>query len=190
MRRISILLISVFAALLNFSCANVKSSLSRSDGSGARNYSSQTDVSRTSSRNDSVAVTRSSGDVRPADNKTYVAPLSNTDNRKSSISDQGGKAEHNQQLINQYGEMDKLGDLVLYELDITERRKDSLLDRFKNASSNERENITQELNKLDSNQLSLYKAYVRVYKDGKTDWPGTRKQVEDLLFNIRGIGNK
>lgn len=189
MRRISILTITVIAALLNFSCANVKSSLSRSDSSGSKNYSTQTDYSKTVPRKDSVAVIRSAGDATPPEKRNYAAPVNNTDSRGASTV-QGGKVEYNQRLVDQYAEMDKLGDLVLYELDITERRKDSLLDRFKNASSSERENITQELNKLDGNQLTLYKAYVKVYKEGKTDWPATRKQVEDILFNIRGIGNK
>lgn len=189
MRRISILNLIVFAALLNFSCANVKSSLSRSDASGARNYSSPTDYSRVSSGKDSVAVPRAVANVAPAERRSSVTPGS-TDNRGNDASGQAGKAEPNQHWIDQYAEMDKLADLVLYELDITERRKNSLLDRYKNASSNERENITQELNKLDVNQLSLYKAYVRVYKEGKTDWPAIRKQVEDSLLTIRGIGNK
>lgn len=190
MRRISIFIITVLAALLNFSCANVKSSLSRSDSSGSRNYSGQTDYSKTSQQKDSVAAVRSAGDVGRTEKKSYATPVSNTDSRTANVSGQEGKAESNQHLVDQYAEMDKLGELVLYELDITERRKDSLLDRFKNASSSERENITQELNKLDGNQLTLYKAYVKVYKEGKTDWIATRKQVEDTLFNIRGIGNK
>jgi len=199
MRRTSILSFVVFAALLNFSCANLKSSLSKSDSSDSRDYTRQTPYAGSSARSDSTGYGRSStsynagkSDIASVRNerKDELIPVSNADRRLSENSAARGNNQSDQNQLMQYSEMDKLADLILYELDITEKRKDNLLDRFKNSSSSERENITQELNKLDANQLTLYKAYVQVYKDGKSDWPAVRKNVENTLLTIRGIGNK
>lgn len=98
--------------------------------------------------------------------------------------------DYNQKLINQYAEMDKLGDVVLYEIDIIDRRYAVLLNQYKSASNADREVISGELDKLTANQLTLYKAYTHVYKNGKTDWPGVKNEVETTLFNFRGIDKK
>jgi len=195
MRRISIFIVLVLTASLNFSCANLKSSLSKSDASDSR-------PTYTSSSKDSVTVVKTStsyntgregernvnsNDSR-SDRKEYGTPVAE---RKFTENPSGrNSGDFNQNLIVQYSEMDKLADRVLYELEINEKQKEGLLDRFKSASSNDRENISQELNKLDANQLTLYKTYVRVYKDGKSNWPEVRKGVEDTLLSLRGIGNK
>ena len=200
MRRISFFIVLVLTASLNFSCANLKSSLSKSDSSDSKDYSSKPTYS--SSSKDSVTVVKTStsyntgregernlnsGDLR-SDRKEYGTPVTDRKFTENPVGRTGG--DFNQNLVIQYSEMDKLADRVLYELEINEKQKEGLLDRFKSASSNDRENISQELNKLDVNQLTLYKAYVRVYKDGKTNWPAVRKSVEDTLLSLRGIGNK
>jgi hypothetical protein len=93
-------------------------------------------------------------------------------------------------IVKQYAEMDRLADLVLYELGIVERRWDQLLARFKSASATEREKISADLDQLGADQLKLYRAHVKIYKEGKTDWLGTQKDVEAVLLGIRGLGNK
>ncbi|MEO6686837.1 MAG: hypothetical protein ABIN24_12775 [Dyadobacter sp.] len=196
MRRIYIIAGITFLALLNFSCANLKSSLSKTDGS---DYSKQQPYSSSSVQRDTTTVIKSTTsyntgkdqpDVRYK--KDYLKTGNETDIRPGSDSRIGNNsnAEANQQLINQYAEMDKLGGLVLYELDIVERRRDVLLEKFRSASAQERETLTSELNTLDGNQIALYKAYVKVYKEGKTDWPNVHKSVENTLLSLRGIGNK
>ena len=99
-------------------------------------------------------------------------------------------AEANEKLIRQYAEMDRLADLVVYELGILDKRWDILLSKYKTASSNEREKISADLDQLNADQIQLYKAHVRIYKDGKTDWSLTKRDVEATLLNMRGLGNK
>lgn len=95
--------------------------------------------------------------------------------------------DYNQKLVNQYAEMDKLGDVILYELGIVERRYASLLDQYKMADKAGREVIARQLDKLTADQLTLYKSYTKVYKDGKTDWPAVKSEVERSLLNLRGV---
>jgi hypothetical protein len=99
-------------------------------------------------------------------------------------------ADINGRIVKQYAEMDRLAEIVLYELGIVERRWDQLLTRYKSASASEREKISTDLDQLGADQLKLYKAHVKIYKDGKADWPGTQKDVEAVLLGIRGLGNK
>lgn len=183
MQRIYTFIVLILAAVLNFSCANLKSSLSKSDSSASRDYSSRTTYASYPRDSATVAKTSTSYDTRKTDERNLNAEIKNE-------SREIGTPAMDQNLLTQYSEMDKVADRILYELEINERQKVSLLDRFKSASSNERENISQELNKLDANQLTLYKAYVHVYKDGKSNWPAVRKSVEDTLLGLRGIGNK
>ena len=183
MRRISIFIVLILAAFLNFSCANLKSSLSKSDASDSRDYSSRPTYANASRDSVTVVKTSTSYNTGRSDERNAGTEVRN-DRREiaSPVADQN--------LIAQYAEMDKVADRILYELEINEKQKEALLDRFKSASSGDRENINQELNKLDGNQLTLYKAYVRVYKDGKSNWPTVRRSVEDTLLSLRGIGNK
>lgn len=197
MRRISIITGITFLAILNFSCANLKSSLSKTDGS---DYNKQQPYTSTSVQKDTTTVIKSTTSYNTGKGeqpevrykKDYLKTGNETDLRNSPDLRTGNNSnvETNQQLVNQYAEMDKLGDLVLYELDIVERRRDVLIYKFKSASASERETLSNELNTLDGNQISLYKAYVKVYKEGKTDWPNVHKSVENTLLNLRGIGNK
>ncbi|WP_149244609.1 hypothetical protein [Dyadobacter sp. 32] len=99
-------------------------------------------------------------------------------------------AEVNEKLIRQYAEMDRLADLVVYELGILDKRWDILLSKYKTASSTEREKLSADLDQLNADQIQLYKAHVRIYKDGKTDWATTKRDVEATLLNVRGLGNK
>lgn len=195
MRRIYILTGILFTVLFNFSCANLKSSLSKSDSG---DYSRQTPYSGSSVQKDTTTVIKSrtsynTGTANRSEaqyKKDYLKTGSDADLRSASDSRNNAGSETNQQLINRYAEMDKLGDLVLYELDIVERRREVLLGKYRSASDSERETMTSELNTLDNSQLTLYKAYVKVYKEGKTDWPAVHKSVEDTLLSLRGIGNK
>ncbi|GLU54521.1 hypothetical protein [Dyadobacter frigoris] len=197
MRRAFVLTGIAFLVLLNFSCANLKSSLSKSDSS---DYSKQQPYSSSSVQRDTTTVIKSAtsyttGKADQSDvkyKKDYLKTTGESDLRSGTDSRNlnNSTAEANQQLLNQYAEMDKLGDLVLYELDIVERRRDVLLEKFRNASAAERETLTNELNTLDTNQIALYKAYVKVYKEGKTNWPMVHKSVEATLLSLRGIGNK
>lgn len=196
MRRISILSLTFIAALLNFSCANLKSSLSKSDSSDYKKqpYSS-TSVQRDTTTVIKSATSYTTGPAAQSEvkyKKDYLKAAGETEMRPGTESRviNNSTAEANQQLLSQYAEMDKLGDLVLYELDIVERRHDVLLEKFRSASAAERETLTNELSTLDANQIALYKAYVKIYKEGKTNWPVVHKSVEATLLNLRGIGNK
>ena len=197
MRRTSVLTGILLTALLNGSCSNLKSSLSKSD---SVDYNKQPAYSGSSVQRDTTTVIKSRTSYNTGNKdqsevtykKDYSKSGSNSDVRSGSDlrNDSDSNTRTNQQLLDQYAEMDKLGDLVLYELDIVERRKDVLLNKYKSASSSERETLGNELNTLDNNQVDLYKAYVKVYKEGKTDWPAVHQSVESTLLSLRGIGNK
>jgi len=98
--------------------------------------------------------------------------------------------DYNQKVINQYAEMDRLGDVILYELDIIDRRYSSLLEQYKTSNNQDRESISRELDALNADQLVLYKSYTKIYKNGKTDWPQVKSQVETTLLNLRGVDKK
>lgn len=102
----------------------------------------------------------------------------------------GNTPDENQRLIQQYAEMDKLADVVLYEIDIVERRWDRLLNQYKGANQNDRNAISQDLDKLNADQLTLYKAYTKIYKNGKSDWPKVKSEVDATLLNLRGVDKK
>jgi hypothetical protein len=194
MRRTPFITGILFIALLNYSCSNLKSSLSKS---GSSDYSSRPSYSSASAERDTATAGRSrtfnnTGDTgtREKPDVSYKKDYLRTGSDTGLSPDRSSNTESSQQLISQYAEMDKLGDLVLYELDIVERRRDVLLDKYKSASNAERETLSNELNRLDSNQIALYKAYVKVYKEGRTDWPAVHKSVESTLLSLRGVGNK
>lgn len=89
--------------------------------------------------------------------------------------------------LRQYEEMDRLADLVVYEIDILQKRWDQLLARYKTASQAEREGISRDLDLVSADQLKLYRAHVHIYRDGKQDWPLVKKEVENVLLVIRGV---
>lgn len=97
----------------------------------------------------------------------------------------GGSADYNQQLLNQYAEMDKLAEVVLYELDNLENRYNNLLNEYKNAKSSSRQVMAMELDKISDDRLVLYKAYTNIYRNGKSDWVNVRREVDETLREIR-----
>lgn len=97
----------------------------------------------------------------------------------------GGNADYNQQLLNQYTEMDKLGEVVLYELDNLENRYNNLLNEYKNAKSSSRQVMAMELDKISDDRLMLYKAYTSIYRNGKSDWANVKRDVDNTLREYR-----
>ncbi|NIJ53059.1 hypothetical protein [Dyadobacter arcticus] len=100
------------------------------------------------------------------------------------------KTDYNQKLVIQYEEMDKMGELVLYELDILESRWTVLVGEYKTSSQSGKEVISEELDKVTEDRLTLYKAYTNIYKNGKTNWLVVKREVENTLRSVRKIGDK
>jgi len=96
-----------------------------------------------------------------------------------------GNADYNQRLINQYAEMDKLAEVVLYELDNLENRYNNLLNEYKNAKSSSRQVMAMELDKISDDRLVLYKAYASIYRNGKSDWTNVKRDVDNTLREYR-----
>ena len=197
------ILFCVFAVFAGFSCTGVKNmsgTLSKSDGgrsSGTTNtarhgdYLSERDSinQRTTTSGgyasrSSVSETRSSDTYRKDYGRLTDAK---TENTAPVIS---GNMDYNQKLVALYTEMDKLADVVLYELDISDRRWNMLLERYKASNAGDRERISADLDKLNADQLTLYKAYTNIYKNGKSDWPRVKSEVDATLINIRGFDKK
>lgn len=97
----------------------------------------------------------------------------------------GGNAGYNQQLLNQYTDMDKLAEVVLYELDNLENRYNNLLNEYKNAKSSSRQVMAMELDKISDDRLMLYKAYTNIYRNGKSDWANVKRDVDNTLREYR-----
>ncbi len=95
--------------------------------------------------------------------------------------------DYNQNLVDQYRNMDQLGEVVLFEIGVIDKAWQLTANRFKTANPNERDLIARELSKLDDDKLLLYKAYTKIYKSGKSDWVKVKNEVEDTLLNIRGV---
>jgi hypothetical protein len=133
--------------------------------------------------------------AQPAEDGVYKRDYSRTLNSTTesvpnfSGGQNGSNADLNEKIVKQYAEMDRLADLVLYELGITERRWNLLIGKFKTAPPGEREAISADLDRLSNDQLKLYKAHVKIYKEGKTDWINVKKDVEATLLAVRGVGN-
>jgi hypothetical protein len=100
------------------------------------------------------------------------------------------KSDYNQKLVAQYEDMDKVGELVLYELDILESRWNVLIGEYKTANSSGKEVISDELDKITSDRLVLYKAYTNIYKNGKTNWIAVKREVENTLRSIRKVTDR
>ncbi|MCE7039638.1 hypothetical protein [Dyadobacter sp. CY312] len=204
MRRKSILLFAVACGLLGFSCSGVKnmsSTLSKSDSRTSTvsdtkhgDYLNQsTKVDTVSARKAYVPATNRTEETYKS-NDTYKKDYGRLTDTKPDNATGGnvvaGNPDVNQKLVNLYSEMDKLGDVVLYEIDITERRYSRLLDQFKTANANDRDLIAKDLDKLSADQLLLYKTYTQIYKNGKADWPRVKADVEATLMNLRGVDRK
>ncbi|WP_143828722.1 hypothetical protein [Dyadobacter fermentans] len=96
-----------------------------------------------------------------------------------------GNADYNHRLLSQYAEMDKLGEVVLYELDNLENRYNNLLNEYKNAKSSSRQVMAMELDKISDDRLMLYKAYTNIYRNGKSDWANVKRDVDNTLREYR-----
>lgn len=96
-----------------------------------------------------------------------------------------GNADYNHRLLSQYSEMDKLGEVVLYELDNLENQYNNLLNEYKNAKSSSRQVMAIELDKISDDRLVLYRAYTNIYRNGKSDWTNVKRDVDNTLREIR-----
>lgn len=96
-----------------------------------------------------------------------------------------GNAGYNQQLLNQYTEMDKLAEVVLYELDNLENKYNNLLNEYKNAKSSSRQVMAMELDRISDDRLVLYKTYTNIYRNGKSDWGNVKRDVDATLREYR-----
>jgi len=102
----------------------------------------------------------------------------------------GGDTGTNQQLLSQYEDMDKLGEVVIYELDVLERRWNVLLNEYKTADQSQKEVISTELDQISADQITLYKAYTNIYRNGKTNWPVVKREVETTLRTVRKVADR
>jgi hypothetical protein len=100
------------------------------------------------------------------------------------------KSDYNQKLVTQYEEMDKTGELVLYELDILESRWNVLMNEFKSSNESGKEVISGQLDRITDDRMTLYKAYTNIYKNGKTNWPTVKLEVENTLRTVRRVSEK
>lgn len=215
MRRNLTLAAFVFLIVIQFSCKGVKNvsgTLRKSDSGQSRDYSSgsHTDyskipVSAAASRESAAQEARVS-EIQPRSSspeagktpvgdsyrKDYGRMAAGSSETLQVVSAAGSSsnADINERLVKQYAEMDRLADLVLYELNIVEKRWDQLLGKYKSSSQAEREKISGELDKLSADQLKLYRAHVKIYKEGKSDWSNVKKDVDATLLSIRGIFDK
>jgi hypothetical protein len=141
---------------------------------GTSTYNSDSD-----SDSDRYTKTRSSGS-----GDTY-----RRDYGKAADNDSRGadNADYNRNLVLQYQEMDKLGEVVLYEISNLEKRWDTLLGEYKSARTSGRQVISDELDRIDEDQKTLYKAYTNIYRNGKNNWPVVKTEVENTLSSIRKV---
>lgn len=102
----------------------------------------------------------------------------------------GGDTGSGQQLLSQYEDMDKVGEVIIYELDVLERRWNVLLNEYKTADQSQKETISSELDQISADQITLYKAYTHIYRDGKTNWPAVKREVETTLRTVRKVSDK
>ncbi len=95
--------------------------------------------------------------------------------------------DYNQNLVTQYQRMDELGEVILFEVGVIEKSWQLYAEQYKTASASERDHIARELTRLDDNKLLLYKAYTKIYKQGKLDWLNIKKEVENTILSTRGV---
>jgi hypothetical protein len=108
----------------------------------------------------------------------------------TSVVGSGGDTGSSQQLISQYEDMDKVGEVIIYELDVLERRWNVLLNEYKTSDPSQKEVISNELDQISADQRTLYKAYTNIYRNGKTNWPVVKREVEATLRTIRKVADK
>lgn len=153
-----------------------RSQYARADSTGSRPEK----FDRSSSRDERPESRR----IRATSDSTYEG------SRETSRKGFARYDEAENRMAQQYGEMDRLAEVVLYELKIVERRYDKLIVQYKSASNSDRNRISAELDRLTADQLNLYRMYVKIYKDGKSNWVKTRSDIEDNLYILRGISNE
>ncbi|MNL57193.1 hypothetical protein D3C87_1807370 [compost metagenome] len=81
--------------------------------------------------------------------------------------------------------MDKLAEVVLYELDNLESKYNNLLNEYKNAKSSSRQVMAIELDRISDDRLMLYKTYTNIYRNGKSDWANVKRDVDATLREYR-----
>jgi len=123
--------------------------------------------------------------VDPTYRKDYDRVVDNSGAAGTGSTSVGGNADYNQRLLNQYADMDKLAEVVLYELDNLENRYNTLLNEYKNAKSSSRQVMAMELDKISDDRVMLYKAYTSIYRNGKSDWINVKRDVENTLREYR-----
>ncbi len=101
-----------------------------------------------------------------------------------------GSADYNQQLLAQYQEMDKLGEVVLYELDNLESCYNVLINEYRTAKSSQKGVLADQLDRISADQLVLYRAYTNIYRNGKTNWASVKRDVENDLRSVRRVADR
>ena len=119
--------------------------------------------------------------------KDYDKVSDGTSTGSYAISASPGSADYNQQMIGLYQEMDKLGEVVVYELDILESRRNVLLNEYKSAKSSQKQVIGDQLDRISDDQMALYKAYTNIYRNGKSNWTTVKRDVEQVLRSVRRV---
>ena len=171
---------SAFAAL-TFSCsATLQRRYDRMHGTSSTSSTSSTDRSSRAPDNDRD---NQAGDQ--AYRKDYERVVDGSASTAGATTSVSGNVSYNQQLLNQYTDMDKLAEVVLYELDNLENRYNNLLNEYKNAKSSSRQAMAMELDKISDDRLMLYKAYTNIYRNGKTDWANVKRDVDNTLREYR-----
>lgn len=127
----------------------------------------------------------------PSSQNTYKKDYGKVaDDNSGSTAAVSDNADYNHKLLLQYAEMDKLGEVVLYELDILESRWNVLLEEYRNSKASGKQVISNELDKISEDRVVLYKAYTNIYRNGKTNWPVVKREVENTLRSVRRVGEK
>jgi hypothetical protein len=171
---------AAFAALA-FSCsAALQRRYDQRHGISSSSSTSSTDRSARAPDNG-----RSPETSDPTYRKDYDRVVDNGSNTGAVTSPAGTNSDYNQRLLNQYADMDKLAEVVLYELDNLENRYNNLLNEYKNAKSSSRQAMAMELDKISDDRLALYKAYTNIYRNGKSDWMNVKRDVDNTLREYR-----
>ncbi|MCF2494921.1 MULTISPECIES: hypothetical protein [Dyadobacter] len=120
--------------------------------------------------------------------RDYDRVLNETPRSDNAVS--AGSSDYNQQLIAQYQEMDKLGEVVLYELDNLESRYNVLINEYRTAKSSQKGVLADQLDRISADQLVLYRAYTNIYRNGKTNWASVKRDVENDLRSVRRVADR
>ncbi|MGN7888498.1 hypothetical protein [Dyadobacter sp. 22481] len=179
MKRLSIMAAIATIAVATFSCSAALQ----------RRYDQRHGVSSSTSSTDRSSRapegTRDSQTADPNYRKDYDRVVDGNGSAGGVTTPIRGNAGYNQQLLNQYTEMDKLAEVVLYELDNLENKYNNLLNEYKNAKSSSRQVMAIELDRISDDRLMLYKTYTNIYRNGKSDWANVKRDVDATLREYR-----